>query len=131
MLDLANKNIQGGIGSLGECFNLRQLDLSHNRITMLSGIDTLTKMRVCDLSHNKLTTVDAIKPCIGLERLDLQGNMIKDPKALERIGAFLTNLAVLYLQDFDANNQNPVCSNKAYRATILNSFGKNLKAIDG
>ena len=77
---------------------------------MLSGIDTLTKLRACDLSHNKLTTVDAIKPCVALERLDLQGNMIKDCKALERIGPFLENLRVLYLQDFDANNQNPVCS---------------------
>ena len=98
---------------------------------MLSGIDTLLKLRVLDLSHNKLTTIDAVKPLASLERLDLQGNMIKDVKALERVGPSLTGLTILYLQDFDGNSQNPCCYHKGYRATILNSFGKNLKALDG
>ena len=97
MLNLQNRNVQGGIGSLGDCGNLLHLNLSHNRVTMLSGIEGCLKLKVLDLSHNKLTTIDALKPCESLERLDLQDNMIKDIKTLERIAPNLNKLTVLYL----------------------------------
>ena len=77
--------------------------MSHNRITMLSGIEGCLKLKVLDLSHNKLTTIDALKPCENLERIDLQNNMIKDIKTLERIGSSLTKLTVIYMQDFNGN----------------------------
>ena len=63
ILDLKNKNVQGGIGSLPECTNLSNLDLSQNRITMLTGIDALVNLSVLDLSYNRLTTVDVLKGC--------------------------------------------------------------------
>ena len=86
ILDLKDKRVHGGIGSIPECTNLLQLDLSQNRITMLTGIDSLINLKIIDLSYNRLTTVDALKGCIQLESIFLQGNQIKDIGTIERIG---------------------------------------------
>ena len=59
---------------------------------MLSGIECLINIKVLDLSFNKLTTIDSIKGCVSLERVDLQGNLIKDLKNFERISSSLTKL---------------------------------------
>ena len=71
IINLSNKTIQGGIGNLNECLNLMVLDLSKNRITMLSGIENLINLKVVDLSFNKLTSIDSLKGCVSLERVDL------------------------------------------------------------
>ena len=68
---------------------------------MLSGIENLINLKVLDLSFNKLTTIDSIKGCASLERVDLQGNLIKDLKTFERISPGLTKLQNLYLQNFN------------------------------
>ena len=60
-------------------------------------MDNLLKLKILDLSHNKLTTLDALKGCISLQRLDLQGNQIRELKVIERISSSLINLQVLYL----------------------------------
>ena len=74
ILDLKGKNIQGGVGSIGECTNLLHLDMSQNRITMLTGLDSCVNLKILDLSYNRLTTVDPIRGCLQLEKLWLQGN---------------------------------------------------------
>ena len=89
LINLSDKGIMGGVGSLGECTNLMHLDLSKNRVTMLSGIEGCINLRVLDLSFNKLTTIDALKACESIERLDLQGNLLKDCKPIERIAPAL------------------------------------------
>ena len=71
ILNLKDRKIHGGIGSLPECTNLLQLDLSQNRITMLTGIDSLINLKIIDLSYNRLTSVDALKGCIKLETIYL------------------------------------------------------------
>ena len=77
---------------------------------MLSGIENLINLKVLDLSFNKLTTIDSLKGCVSLERIDLQGNLIKDLKNFERISTGLTKLQNLYLQNFNGEAQNPCCS---------------------
>ena len=76
MLDVSDRNIQGGVGNLGDCTNCGNVDLSKNRITMLTGIDTMINLKICNLSYNKLTSIDALKGCVKLEILFLQGNLI-------------------------------------------------------
>ena len=71
---------------------------------MLSGMDSLAKLKVLDLSHNRLTSIGSLKTCASLERLDLQGNLFKDTKSLETIAAGLPNLINIYFQDFNAEN---------------------------
>jgi protein phosphatase 1 regulatory subunit 7 len=97
ILNLKDKLINGGIGSLGECINIMNLNLSSNKITILTGIENLVNLRILDLSNNKLTTVESLKGCINLDNLDLSGNLIKDCKPIERISSFLTKLVNLKL----------------------------------
>ena len=130
LINLSDKGIMGGVGSLGECTNLMHLDISKNRLTMLTGIEGCINLRVLDLSFNKLTTIDALKGCINIERLDLQGNLIKDCKPIDRISPYLTKLKNLYLQEFTGENGNPCCWTKAYRPAIKAAF-PDLSSLDG
>ena len=130
ILDLSDKNIQGGIGSLGECTNLMHLNLSKNRITMLTGMDTCISLTVLDLSFNKLTSIDALKGCVNLETLDLRGNLIKDLKPIERVAPSLQKMTSIYLQGFTGEDANPCCSGNVYKPGMCKSFPK-LSALDG
>ena len=130
MLNLSDKRVQGGVGSLGECVNLLHLDLSKNRITMLSGLENCISLKILDLSYNKLMTFDALKGCEALERLDLQGNLVKDLKPIERISGALTKLTNLYLQEFNGEGANPCCNSNSYRKGVI-SFFPNLLSLDG
>ena len=49
-----------------------------NRLTMLTGFESLVNLKILDLSYNKLSTIDPIKGCVLLEKLWLQGNQIND-----------------------------------------------------
>tara|TARA_B110000285_G_scaffold87333_1_gene100075 strand:+ start:28 stop:492 length:465 start_codon:yes stop_codon:yes gene_type:complete len=130
ILDLSDKNIQGGIGSLGECTNLMHINLSQNRITMLTGMDTCINLTIIDLSFNKLTSIDALKGCINLETLDLKGNLIKDLKPIERVAPSLQKMQNIYLQGFTGENPNPCCLGGVYKPGMVKSFPK-LSSLDG
>ena len=130
ILDVSDKNIQGNVGNLGDCLNLMNVDISRNRITMLTGMESLVNLKICNLSYNKLTSIDGIKGCTSLERLDLQGNLIKDIKAIERVAPSLTKLVNLYMQEFNGEGANPVCWQKVYRSGIK-QFWPNLSSLDG
>ena len=86
------------------------LDISGNTIMLLSGIETLVNLKCLNASYNKLTQIDPLKSCVALERLELQGNQIKDTRTIEAIGSALNSLKVLYLQEFNKSGQNPVCT---------------------
>lgn len=97
---------------------------------MLSGMESLTKLKMLDLSNNRLTSIDSLKNCVALERLDLQNNLMKDTKSLERISSSLINLTNLYCQDFNGQNANPCCKANSYKPSIKKMFPE-LKALDG
>ena len=130
ILKLREKNIQGNVGSLGECVNALYVDLSKNRLTVISGMENLNKLKVLNLSYNKLTTCDALKGCVSLMRLELQGNLLKDTKPIERIEEGLTNLVGLYLQEFNGEASNPCCRLPNYKDSVRKAL-PSLKALDG
>ena len=66
ILDLSNRSVGRDLGSLPECINLVHLNLSRNRIQLLTGIDKLTNLKILDLSYNNLTTIDVIRGCLSL-----------------------------------------------------------------
>ena len=106
------------------------LDLSNNQINIITGIDSLINIKHLNLSYNKLTQVDSLKGCVALEKLELQGNQIKDTRTFESAAPGLGNLRILYLQEFNQTAANPVCGTKAYRKRMIEILPK-LKALDG
>eukprot|EP00347_Sterkiella_histriomuscorum_P012651 403367751 len=129
LLDLSKKQINA-IGSIPECTNLLMLDLSYNNLSGISGIEALVNLKHLNLSFNKLTQIDALKSCVALEKIELQGNQIRDLRTLETVGPSLVNIKVIYLQEFNFQNPNPVCSVKNYRKKVFEGIPK-LKALDG
>ena len=73
------------------------LDLSNNSIMVMTGIETLVTLKCLNVSYNKLTQLDPLKALLTLERLEAQGNQIKDTRTIEAIGNTLTSLRVFYL----------------------------------
>lgn len=47
------------------------LDLSHNQLSVISGIDALVNLKHLNLSYNKLTQIDALKGCVALEKIEV------------------------------------------------------------
>ena len=71
-----------------------------------------------------------MKSCVALERLEVQGNQIKDTRTIEAIGGTLTSLKVLYLQEFNKTGANPVCATQGYRKKVFDAIPK-LRGLDG
>lgn len=106
------------------------LDISNNGIMVLTGIESLINLKHLNLSYNKLTQLDPLRGCIALEKIEAQGNQVKDTRTLESISGGLLNLKILYLQEFNKSGANPLCSIPAYRKKVFEAMPK-LKALDG
>ena len=57
----------------------------------------------------------------------MQGNRVSDLKSFP---SSLTQLRVLYLQEFMMTGENPICASPAYREKVLEKY-PNLLALDG
>nr|XP_043631812.1 probably inactive leucine-rich repeat receptor-like protein kinase At3g28040 isoform X2 [Erigeron canadensis] len=80
-LSLSGNNLEGPLpSSLSKCTTLNHLDLSNNRFSgnpdFLSGIWSLTRIRVLDLSHNSFSgsIPTGVVALHDLKELSLQGN---------------------------------------------------------
>ena len=68
------------------------LDLYHNRLDLISNIDSLVNLRVLMLGKNRIRRVEGLLRCNRLSVLDLHGNRITQVK---RPGSFFNALARL------------------------------------
>jgi len=74
--------------------SLTELDLTHNQLTDISALTSLSDLTTLSLGNNyKLTDISALTALTGLKRLFLQGNQLTDISALKS----LTDLTELYL----------------------------------
>jgi len=78
-----------GIQALSD---LRQLDLSGNKIEDISWLSHLTSLRLLYLNGNRVRDVSAVRGMVSLSHLDLSGNDVEDLSPLSG----LTSLALLY-----------------------------------
>lgn len=105
---------------------LVRLDLAHNLLTDLQGVELLPSLQTLNVSHNRLASaaaVDALRECAStLDVLDLSSNQLPS-NALEPIGALSARLRVLYLR------RNPLveqvsASQGSYRKRLIVRFGQ-------
>ena len=64
------------IPSFARLVSLKTLDLSHNQLTSLEGIDFLVSLKALDLSHNQLTSLKGIDFLTSLVLLNLEDNKL-------------------------------------------------------
>lgn len=71
---------------LGKISNLTNLDVSHNKLTDVLGLDikagAISPLKFADLSHNNIRTVRLLTPFIKLCHLDLSSNQLVSPFGL-------------------------------------------------
>lgn len=72
---------------------LTELNLFHNQITTIQGLDKLTALSSLDLSYNQITIIQGLDKLTGLNRLYLQCNQIAIIQGMDKLAA----LNVLYL----------------------------------
>jgi Leucine-rich repeat (LRR) protein len=108
--------------NLSTLINLKNLNLSCNKIKVISGLQNLHNLEKLNLSHNKIYSIAGLKQLSGnnykLKQLDLRNNKIKDLKELTSI----SNLSSLNEVTFEnGKNSNPCCQNKIlYYKTLAN-----------
>jgi len=73
--------------------NLRDLQLHHNQITHISGLEGCPRLQRLWLYDNRITTIENLEPVSGLRELWLQDNKISHISGV----AHLVNLQVLNL----------------------------------
>lgn len=117
---------------INKCVNLRELDLSGNRISSLRGLDgrTLVELKSLNVSKNQLDSLDGLAALPSLFHLHLQGNNLSDCSELQALAEKLPSLKSLYLQDLGGANANPICKDHTYLESIKTHFPF-LKCLDG
>jgi hypothetical protein len=84
-LDLSNNDIQH-IVHLHDCHSLKTLNMSYNRVRVLSNLErVLGNVQDIDLSHNLITNMDGIQKIYSLLNLNLSYNLIDDISEVSKI----------------------------------------------
>src|SRR5256884_217508 len=100
--DVINLSTIQGVGmeiadlsGLEKCASLASLDLSKNRIKVLTPLKGLGKLQYLNLADNQVEDIAPLAEVKALQYLELSNNQVKDLKPLNG----LTNLASLYLSN--------------------------------
>jgi Leucine-rich repeat (LRR) protein len=117
---------------LQDCHQLRVLNISHNRISVLSNlIWVIPGIERLNLSHNQVESLDGLGQLLQLERIDLSANKINDFHEMQSLSQ-LKLLTHLYLLG------NAIASKPNYRLHVISQFlndcsldGRELPFIDG
>jgi hypothetical protein len=89
-----NKNLKSIPKEIENWITLRILDLDHNEITEIKGLDKLINLEILGLNNNKNKKIENIEKLVKLNTLRLSSNQITEIPA---IISKLTNLKSLFL----------------------------------
>jgi len=117
--------------SLLRCANVTALDLSHNELTTLEGIQgTAPSLQWLDISCNAVTSLAPLECCKKLQVCRARGNRLSSFAPL--CAKIHSELRSLYLQKHDFTEQNPVCADRAqYLAAVKLAFPNGIRCLDG
>lgn len=111
-------NIITHITHLQDCIALQVLDISYNRISVLSNLErVLGKIRELRLSHNEIQSLDGLDKIYSLESIDLSDNKISDMNEIQHLCRLPCLETILV-----ANN--PLTEKSHYRLRIYREFVK-------
>lgn len=131
ILDISHNDISHII-HLQDCTKLRVVNAAYNRISVLSNIGWVVgDVQVLNLSHNSIESLDGIERLYSLRKLDVSHNVIRDINEVKGTVP-LRDLVGITLMG------NPSASSQNYRLYIFSLFlqecsadGRRLPALDG
>lgn len=117
-LDLS-RNAICHIIHLQDCIDLRVLDLSYNRIRILSNLERVVGgLRCLSLVGNQIRSIDGLQKIYSLERVDIMDNDIDDFAEVQHL-CRLPNLSAVLLRG------NPIAAEEqSYRMRVFREFIK-------
>lgn len=98
-MDLNHNNVEN-LEGIQYCINLKSINLSHNHIKNIDNLKNLKKLNNINLFNNEVSDISALKDLRNLKKLDLAKNNIKDITSLKD----LTNLEELDLYSNQIEN---------------------------
>lgn len=117
---------------LQDCTQLRILNISHNRISVLSNlIWVIPRIERLNISHNMIESLDGLDKLCHLKKIDMTSNKINDFHEMQFLSElkFLTHI---YLSG------NPISLKPNYRLHVVSQFlndcsldGRELPCVDG
>eukprot|EP00050_Salpingoeca_kvevrii_P012353 m.21897 g.21897 ORF g.21897 m.21897 type:complete len:251 (+) comp3964_c0_seq1:116-868(+) len=129
VLDLSGLGLTTLTGT-ESCCNLEVLLLGDNRLTGITALAGLTRLRELACPRNEIAVIAPKTLPNSLVRLALEGNQISDPGALAAALDGCRGLEVLSLQKLSGQAANPVCASPAYTRAVHGAL-PNLKILDG
>ena len=127
-LDLSHNTITHVI-HLQDCIDLKFLNLSHNRIRVLSNLErVIGSVTMLSLAYNDIESLDGIDRILSLEKLDVANNHINDYAELENL-CRMPNLEAVRLAG------NPLAVNQPthghYRMRVFGAFIQDGRVMRG
>jgi hypothetical protein len=114
-LDLSNNDITHVV-HLHDCVSLESLNLSYNRIRVLSNLErVIGRVKKINLAHNDIESLDGLDKIYALEKVNLSFNYIDDMIEVQHL-CRLPNLEAVYLAD------NPISELANYRLRFYREF---------
>ncbi|XP_052797623.1 leucine-rich repeat and IQ domain-containing protein 1-like [Mya arenaria] len=95
-LDVSHNKLTS-IHGLDGCTNIRILNLAHNNITRIGGMNSLRRLHTLDVSYNQLISTDGLGATPTVQVLDMSHNHLQAVEDLEK-------LCLLVKLDATANN---------------------------
>ena len=89
----APKNFELILSNLNKFINLRELNLSENKISEIKGLDSLVNLQELYLDHNQVKEIKGLDSLVNLRTLSISCNEIREIKGLDN----LVNLQILRL----------------------------------
>lgn len=113
------------ITHLHDCGNLVELNMSHNRVRVLSNLDrVLGNILILNLSHNAIQSLDGVAKLYSLQRFDCSFNKIDDVSETSQLSG-LPCLEALSLHG------NPIADLSNYRMQVLLHTRPRIPDLDG
>lgn len=133
-LDLS-KNQFSHVFHLQDCYRLKFLNLSHNRVKVLSNLHlVIGNIKVLDLSDNSIESIHGLDRLLSLQNINLSQNCIDDINEV----LYLAKLPMLEAVDL---HDNPISKRANYRFNVYSQFiesggmlsagGHSLPKLDG
>jgi Leucine-rich repeat (LRR) protein len=116
-LDISH-NFISHIVHLQDCIALENINLSHNRIRILSNLErTIGSIKNLNLSYNEIESLDGIEKIYSLERINLSNNFMNDLNEIQYLSRLPCLIAMIL-------GNNPIAELKHYRLRVFRELIK-------
>lgn len=123
ILKLANNSIRFIDQDISQCLSLTEIDLKHNKLEKIDGIGELFNLKKLNISHNNIKNI-ALNSLMSIEELNLSNNSINNLEDID--WSVMSHLTSLDLSNNNIDNLDDIDWTQLNNLTNLKLDGNNL-----